>query len=896
MTQHRAFALSALIVTFYCGPLGPIVTNAPQPSTASLQPTSFSSAPGAPQREQLPSTIVPLSYDLALVPDAVNLQFRGQVRIAIQVKTSSSSIVLNADQLVLDKAVLDTTETATGMTLDGKLQRATLTFARAVTNGRHTLSINYHGVIGKSTDGFFAMDYDSQAGKRRTIATNFEPTSERRFMPSWDEPGIKATFCLTVDVPQDRMAVSNMPVASTEMLENGQKRVHFARTPKMSTYLYFLGIGDFERVSTQVDRTQVGVVVNRGDTDKGRYALGEAARLLHYYNDYFGVAYPLPKLDLIVAPGEIGGGAMENWGAIFYSQSLLLFDPARSTEADRQVVFQVVSHEMAHQWFGDLVTMAWWDDLWLNEGFARWMQTKAADDLHPDWKTGLKALEIFESGKRADAKPSSHPVVQPVMDANQAVQAFDAITYQKGAAVINMLEAYVEPNTFREGVRRYMHRYAYRNTVDADFWSEVQAVARKSVLQVEADFTRQTGLPLIRVETETAGGGQTKLVLSEDRFAEDPATIASAPVQRWHIPVTVSTGSVPVTYVLSGRDAVTLSVQGKGPVIVNAGQSAYVRTLYPNSIIEVLKSAISVSQPADQLGLLYDSWALGQSSYAPVTNYLDMARSIPVGADPAVWLQIVSTLVSIERYYPDDDSGLAFRSFARQTLNPLASRLRWDAQANEESNNAVLRDAVLQALGRFGDQAVITEARRRFEIALKDPKGVSPAVRQTAISIVARNADEATLDRLIAIARDTKDPLEKENLFVALAQVADPAGAERVLDVGVGPEAPAGTAPYTLYRVSVEHPDQVWNRALQLGDRPDFPIDPYVKLFLMPAIAGNSSDPKRAIDLQAYANEHIPSSARQRVVGAIADINMNASFRAKRLPEITRWLADKTLR
>lgn len=320
------------------------------------------------------------------------------------------------------------------------------------------------------------------------------------------------------------------------------------------------------------------------------------------------------------------------------------------------------------------------------------------------------------------------------------------------------------------------------------------------------------------------------------------------------------------------------------------------RTLYPNSIIEVLKSAISVSQPADQLGLLYDSWALGQSSYAPVTNYLDMARSIPVGADPAVWLQIVSTLVSIDRYYPDDVSRLVFRSFARQTLNPLAGRLRWDAQANEESNNAVLRDAVLQALGRFGDQAVITEARRRFEIAMKDPKGVSPAVRQTAISIVARNADEATVDRLIAIARNTKDPLEKENLFVALAQVADRAGAERVLDVGVGPEAPAGTAPYTLYRVSAEHPDQVWNRALQLVDRPDFPIDPYVKLFLMPAIAANSSDPKRAIDLQAYADEHIPSSARQNVVEATAEIKLNANFRAERIPEINKWLTDKTLR
>ena len=231
-------------------------------------------------------------------------------------------------------------------------------------------------------------------------------------MPSWDEPGIKATLRLTVDVPADRMAVANMPVASTETLPDGMKRVHFATTPKMSTYLYFLAIGDFDRISTKSDGTEVGVVVNRGDAEKARVALAEASRLLHYYNDYFGVPFPLPKPDLIVVPGAITGGSMENWGAIFYSQDELLFDPARSTEADRQLVFEVVSHEMAHQWFGDLVTMAWWDDLWLNEGFARWMQTKAADAMHPEWEMGLQALAIAERGKQADAKPSTHPILR----------------------------------------------------------------------------------------------------------------------------------------------------------------------------------------------------------------------------------------------------------------------------------------------------------------------------------------------------------------------------------------------------------------------------------------------------------------------------------------------------
>ena len=269
---------------------------------------------------------MPVHYDLALVPDAAHLTFRGQVRIAIDVRSSTPAVVLNSDDLVLDKAVLDGKEPG-AIAIDTKLQRATFTFAHGVAIGRHTLAIDYHGVIGIATLGFFAMDYATPAGKRRTIATNFEPASERRFMPSWDEPAFKATFSISVDVPADRMAVGNMPIASTESLPNGQKRVHFVTTPKMSTYLLFLGIGDFERIATKVDGTDVGVVVNRGEAERGRYALQEAARLLHYYNDYFGIRYPLPKLDLVVAPGEIEGGSMENWGAIFYSQKHLLFDP-----------------------------------------------------------------------------------------------------------------------------------------------------------------------------------------------------------------------------------------------------------------------------------------------------------------------------------------------------------------------------------------------------------------------------------------------------------------------------------------------------------------------------------------------------------------------------------------
>jgi aminopeptidase N len=830
--------------------------------------------------------VAPVGYELALVPDAENLKFTGKLRVQVQVKQATDSIVLNAADLTLDRAELE--GMAGVISLDPKLERATLQFARPVGVGSHVLAIDYHGAIGKGTAGFFAMDYDSPAGKRRTLATNFEPVSERHFMPSWDEPGLKATFQLTVDVPGDRMAVSNMPAASTEQLPGGMKRVHFARSPKMSTYLYFLGIGDFERITAKSDGTEVGVVVNRGDSVKGQYALEQAVKILHFYNGYFGVPFPLPKLDLIVAPGQITGGAMENWGAIFYGQTYLLFDPAKSPESDRQLVFLVVAHEMAHQWFGDLVTMAWWDDLWLNEGFARWMQTRAADELHPDWKTGLQALSIGEAGKRADSKPSTHPIVQEVVTGSQAEQAFDNITYDKGAAVIGMLEAYVGPEGFRAGVRRYMKAHAYGNTVDADFWREVQTAARKPVLEMEGDFTRQAGVPLLRVE----GDGQ-KLALSEGRFADDPATIANVAAQKWHIPVTVSVGGKKTQTVVSGSGTTSVGVAGQGAVIVNAGQTAYARTLYPQAMVRALAKSIGGAGTADQVGILYDSWALGEAGYAPVSNYLELAEAIPAAADPLVWGQIAGVLGTISERYPEGASRVAFGQFATRVIRPVAEKLGWDGKPNEDPNASALRSRLLLLLSRFGDAAVVAEARRRYEAMEKDPGSFAPDVRETVRLIVARNADLPMLDAMIAKAKASKDPLEKEALFRSLTVVADPKGAERVLDLVTSPDTPAGAAPSILISVAQEHPDLAWRKAVELVDKPDFPLDTQMRLMMMPLIAGASGDRKRGEELQDYAEKHIPASARQNVVRALAQIDLVVKFRAERLPEIDQWLAGR---
>jgi aminopeptidase N len=834
------------------------------------------------EREVLPDTVVPVHYDLTLSPDLDALTFHGKDVISIEVTTSIRSITLNAVDLTLDHATVDGGGQDAVVAIDRKLGRQTLTFDSPVSPGSHVLSIDYHGKIGRATLGFFAMDYAGPDGPRRTLATNFEPASARQMLPCWDEPGRKATFTIAIDAPKDRMAISNMPIAEIADLSPTLQRVRFMQTPKMSTYLLFIGVGDFERVHTSVDGTDVGVIVKRGDTRKSAYALEQAAALLHYYNGYFGVPFPLPKLDLIAAPGQIQGGSMENWGAIFYSQQHLLFDPESSTEDDRQLVFRVVAHEMAHQWFGDLVTMSWWGDLWLNEGFARWMQTFAADALHPEWETGIKAASIFEAGMEADAVPSTHPVVQPVYTADQAEQAFDSITYDKGAAIISMLNAYVGRDKFRDGVRRYMRDHAYGNTVDSDLWRLIQEAVGKPIDGIEHDFTRQEGVPLVRV-TRTATG----IHLTQARFAADPATIAHVPAQRWRLPLAIGPIGAPAPYILlHGPADVTLSP----PVLVDAGRMGYARILYSADTLAALTARVGELPAADQIGLLFDARELGFAGYAPASNLLQLAAQLPARADPVVWQRVIKILTRLDDRYRDSPRRAAFRRFALDLLAPLALQLGSGAAPGESVNVTILRSELQEDLGRFGDAAVIAHARQLLDVG-----GGAAGEQRSALDIVAAEADAATFDALLARATKSTDPLEKGHVFEALAGVQDPLLAQRMLGIALSEQIPAGMAPSLLIRVGQTHPDLAWEGIAPRLEDATLPLAQLERWSLAAFIAAASADARRIADLEAYEARNVPPEARKPFLAAVAAIRDNQRIAARVLPEIDAWIAARKL-
>jgi aminopeptidase N len=832
-----------------------------------------------PRREVLPDSVVPLHYNLALVPDAGSLTFTGKVVVTVDVIAPGPTLTLNAVGLTFDHAAIDGGPDAR-VTLDKALGRATLTFAGDITAGQHLLNIEYHGAIGRATLGFFAMDYAGPDGPRRTLATNFEPADARDLLPCWDEPARKATFTVSIDVPKDRMAVSNMPIAEVTALSPTAQRVRFQQTPKMSTYLLFVGVGDFERIQRRVDGVDVGIVVKRGDTGKAGYALEEAGKLLHYYNEYFGVPYPLPKLDLIAAPGEIIGGSMENWGAIFYSQTHLLFEPRNSTEQDRQLVFLVVAHEMAHQWFGDLVTMAWWDNLWLNEGFARWMQSYAADDLHPEWETGLQAAAIFEAGKQADSVPSTHPVVQEVDTAEQAQEAFDSITYDKGAAIITMINGYVGRDRFREGVRRYMRAHAYGNTVDTDLWQPMQEVAGLPILGIERDFTRQEGLPLVSISRSAKG-----LSLGQSRFADDAATLAGVAPQRWRLPLAVGAVDGPKrSILLEGSAELTQSP----PLLVNAGQLGYTRVLYRGETFDSLKPRLGALPAVDQLGLLNDSWALTLAGGAPASRVMDLAALLPTDANPVVWDRLLDIFGELDRHYSDGPQRMAFRRFVLGLLAPVAARLGPRGSANEASNVEILRGRLLETQGRLGDAVVIASARQQM-----DSGAGTAAEQRTAVNIVAAQADAKTFDALLSRTRQTADPLEKARLFGALAGVADLALARRMIDVALSDQVPAGSDAGLLLRLAQWHPDMTWEVLAPRLEDPQLPFAKTQRWEIAGDVAGYSSRPQRVADLEAYEARSVPPEARKPFLESVAAIHRNQRIISRVLPDVDRWITAR---
>ncbi|MCC8475309.1 M1 family metallopeptidase [Xanthomonas arboricola] len=843
---------------------------------------------------QLPRTAKPTHYAVEITPHADKMTFDGKVAIDISVLQATDRIVLQAANLSLAHGTLTQKggkPQAAKVSTDAEAQTATFAFDKPLAVGEYVLSIDYSGVINTQANGLFALDYTTAQGARRALFTQFENSDARRFIPSWDEPNFKATFDLAINAPAGQMAVSNMPVASSKPGANGRTRIAFQTSPKMSTYLLFVSVGDFERATVTADNgTEIGVIAQKGKVDQAQFALESGRDVLHEYNAYFGIPYPLPKLDNIAAPGRSQFfSAMENWGAIFTFEYSLLLDPAVANIDTKQGVFTVAAHEIAHQWFGNLVTMAWWDDLWLNEGFANWMEARTTAKLHPEWdidKTG-PALKS-RAAMRRDAYATTHPVVQHVATVEQASQAFDAITYQKGEAVIAMLEDYVGSDHWRTGVRSYIKQHQYGNAVTDQLWQQIDAVAPgKQFTQVAHDFTLQPGVPLIKASSRCVGG-QTAVTLEQGEFTLDRP---DKPPLRWHVPVVLRSGNgAPVRVLVDG----TAQVQVPGcdaPVVVNAGQKGYFRTWYAPAQFKALTDRFGLLPVVDQVGVLNDTNALAGAGVQAQADVLDLTAQVAAGASPDVWDMVASIYDDVDGSFERDPAARAtWRAYAVPRLSAEFATLGWDKRDGDSAQIQQLRTRLIATLSDMGDAAVIAEARRRFAAFQANPASLSPELRDSVLGAVAHNADAATWDALHALARQETSSMVRDTYYDFLSMPNDEALARRALELALTAEPGATTGASMIDRVASRHPELAFDFAVAHRTQVDTLVDSTSRARYYPGLGMDSAELATADRIKAYAEQYIAPTSRQAADNAVNTIQTRVKLRAASLPQIKAWL------
>ncbi len=852
----------------------------------------FATTPG-----KLPKEVVPTEYAIRIAPDLAKLTFTGSETVKLKVAKPVTKLVLNALELTIESASIDDQPLAKkAIELNAAEQTLTLTLPNELPAGEHQVALKFAGKINAQGQGLFYARYQEQGtnAKKIMLGTQFEATDARRMFPCWDEPSFRARFQLTTVVPENFMAVSNMPIEEEKKIEGG-KEVRFGLSPSMSSYLVVLCAGELDAIEGEQDGVKLRVITTKGKAEMGRYALESEAKILHYFNEYFGVPYPLPKLDLIAVPGGFGG-AMENWGGITYYEAVLLFDPKNSSTDTKQDIFAVIAHEMAHQWFGDLVTMAWWDNLWLNEGFASWMGSKCTDHFNPEWNEWLRRSVPRDPSRRigfpkdtamqSDARSTTHPVQQPIATEAEAGSAFDEITYRKGQSIIRMLESFLGENVFRDGIRKYIAAHKYSNTTTADLWEALTEVSGKPVGEIAPGWTQQPGFPLVQVKREGA-----TIQLTQERFT---VHFPNPPALQWQIPLTYVTELDPATngFLLRDLEAqLPNELPADRAIKFNVGDAGYYRVEYDDESWKLLTAQVGQLSEADRVNLLMDSWALVEANRKPLSHYLGLVNQVLNDDQLAVYDQVTDTFAFLNRLLAGDPSRPRFQQYARALFRPAFDRVGWEAKAGEPSTRPFLRASLIRVLGLLNDSDIIAGCRSRFDQFVTDPATISPDLRPTILAVVGRYADAATWEKLHKLGQKTTSTEEKQYYYAAAASALDPKLLPRIMAIALTDELPTSRAAFILPFAARqgEKPELVWTFARShmkelLAKQDALGINGFAA-----GLFNFYSDPKEAGTLEKYAKSDLPPSAAKSVAKAVDEIGFRNEFKQRLLPQLKDW-------
>ena len=745
-----------------------------------------SSAASATDAGRLPTGVRPQRYDLRLAPDLATSTFRGEVTVELDVSAPTAELVCNAAELEVTAARLEVDGRAIDVevSLDEALEQVRMSLAEQVPAGTAVLQLTFAGVLNDRLRGFYRSTYTADDGGDRTIAvTQFEPTDARRAFPCWDEPDFKAVFGVTLDVADDLLAVSNGPELSREDLDDGLVRIRFADTMPMSTYLVAFVVGPMETTGpVDVDGVPLRIVHRPGQGELADFALEVGAFALRFFADYYGIAYPGDKVDMVAVP-DFAFGAMENLGCVVYRETLLLVDPESATQSELLAVVDVIAHELAHMWFGDLVTMRWWNGIWLNEAFATFMEMRCSAAFRPDWERWMHFGRERSGAFDVDALATTRPIEYPVLTPADAEGMFDTLTYQKGSAVVRMLEQYLGEDAFRDGIRRYLQTHQFGNTETGDLWDALEAETGEPVRAMMDSWIFQGGFPLV-----SAGvvDGELRLGQQQFRFTQ-PTDADGGPDARWHVPVVVRSAAGTERILLDQPEtslALPQPASPEHPVVVNAGGHAFYRVSYDDALQRALLGGLDRLEPLERYAVLDDVHGLtlrGGRRAGELAHVIQRLADIDE-TDLSVWQLAASSLELLHRVAAPEERP-AVSAWICRLLAPLAERLGDDVDPGDDDRTRALRGLVLGLRGTHGDQAAAARATAVFEEQLRDPTAVDAELGAGALKAAAITADverfEAMLDRF----RHGDTPQQQVRYLYAAATVADPDLFLRYLDL-----------------------------------------------------------------------------------------------------------------
>lgn len=853
---------------------------------------------------RLPTNVIPKFYDLFLMLDLESCTLKGKAVIDVVIKEATPVITIHAEALAIRSAECvfgNESVSARAFGTDFAREGLMIHFPKILPAGEAKFIIEFEGGINDQMAGCYQSVYTHNGVTKIMATTQFEAVDARRAFPCWDEPSLKARFRLTLDIPQNRTAVSNMPVVA-QTLRDSRKIVEFDVTPVMSTYLVAFVVGEFEYLEEKTKRgIPVRIFTTPGKSRYCRFALDTAVRMLEFYEEYFEVPYPLPKLDMVAIP-DFAVAAMENWGLITYREVELLTEESRSSESARQRIAIVIAHELAHQWFGNLVTMEWWTQLWLNEGFAAFMEYFTPNELFPEWHLRDYFLTSrFAPALASDSLRTTHPIEVPIGHPDEIEEVFDHISYAKGASVLRMIEHWLGQEHFRRGLHLYFERHTYGNATTDDLWRAFEDASGKPVKAVMDTWTKQPGYPLITLSPE---GHKGIWRYKQERFLKSGLPLEPDEEQQtWQIGLRVGVETknekTELPALVDKKEGHLRIPPDAVQFKLNAGHTAFVRIQYPLEQLRDFYGGIREKTIAgvDRFGLLNDTAALVKAGRIPTDELLSMLEEYRNETEYLVWTELLAALAGISSLLPD--SGAVrddFNCFARRMLSAAVSQKGWDAKGDETHLEIMLRPRLLFACGRYGDTATLRKARRRFEEFLHDPQTIDPNLYGAVFGLTAWGGGTAEYDLLADAYRNEEHPEIKMRLLASLGMFPQKELIEKALHYALSDKVRAQDFTYVMHSILTKRGHEcAWDFLKQEWDAVLRRYGGNMKMMvhILDGALEVFDNEERAEEIEQFFVDNPVPNARRTILQSLETIRIRAAWRERDYNAIAAWLKKK---